>query len=92
MESVSFSGATIPLTDRLLTPIEAGTMLGLKASTLADWRYAGVGPTYIRLAPNAVRYRLSDLLRYIASQKSVNPPEEEVRWSRRPPTIYSDGN
>lgn len=64
--------------DRLLTPNEAAKLLTLQPSTLAEYRTTARGPKFVRLAKNLVRYKLSDVLSYIDSQKSVDP-EEGVR-------------
>lgn len=62
-------------TERLLTPTEAAELLTLQPSTLADYRSTGRGPRFVRLSKNLVRYKLSDVLKYIASRQSVNPEE-----------------
>lgn len=64
-----------PALDRLLTPSEAAQLLTLQPSTLAEYRTTARGPKFVRLAKNLVRYKLSDLLSYIDSQKSVDPEE-----------------
>jgi hypothetical protein len=45
----------------------AARFLGLKASTLNGWRSEGRGPAYCRLGGNAIRYRLTDLKRFVES-------------------------
>jgi len=59
--------------ERLLTPVEAATLLGVRPSTLAKWRYRGVGPkhTHLSLAPQSVKYRLSEIVRFINSQTTM---------------------
>ena len=54
--------------DRLETPAEAAKRLRLTERTLADWRYRGCGPQYVRLSGRAVRYRQSDVDAFIASR------------------------
>lgn len=45
----------------VLDPTGAGKRLGVNTDTLKRWRRIGVGPTYIRVAHNRVRYRVADL-------------------------------
>lgn len=56
----------IPHTDRLLTEGEAAEFLNVSNRTLEGWRTDGDGPIYVKLR-RAVRYRLSDLQKFIAS-------------------------
>ncbi|QKW10871.1 helix-turn-helix domain-containing protein [Streptomyces sp. NA04227] len=34
-----------------LTPVEAGKIMGVSPQTLANWRWQGIGPTYVKLTP-----------------------------------------
>ena len=52
----------------LLTPAEAGEQLGLTPAALAQLRYTGGGPCFIKLTAKAVRYRQSDLDAWIAAK------------------------
>ena len=52
----------------LLTPAEAGEQLGLTPAALAQLRYTGGGPCFIKLTAKAVRYRQSDLDSWIAAK------------------------
>ena len=52
----------------LLTPDEAGAQLGLSTGALAQLRYMGGGPCFIKLTAKAVRYRQSDLDAWIAAK------------------------
>jgi predicted DNA-binding transcriptional regulator AlpA len=56
----------------LLTPAKAAEFLGLPEHTLAQWRSQRRGPRYIKLESRLVRYRLSDLEKYL-SQRSMEP-------------------
>jgi excisionase family DNA binding protein len=54
--------------DRLLTPIEAAQLLGIKAETLATWRVnRRYGIPFVKVGTH-VRYWLSDLERWLASR------------------------
>jgi len=59
---------------RLLTPKEAAEFLCVPEGTLAQWRSQRRGPAFLKLEDRLVRYRRSDLERYIAS-KMVEPLE-----------------
>jgi predicted DNA-binding transcriptional regulator AlpA len=59
-----------PITDRtpLLTADDVATHLGVPASTLANWRYQGLGPRYLRIGRH-VRYDPVDVDAWIESQR-----------------------
>lgn len=46
--------------DELLTPTEVAAEQKIPEKTLAQWRWRGVGPTYLKLNGH-VRYRRSDI-------------------------------
>jgi excisionase family DNA binding protein len=50
--------------ERLLTPGEVATRLGIPVSTLANWRSARLGPEFLRVGRH-VRYRPADLEAWI---------------------------
>ena len=43
---------------------EAASRLGLEPGTLANWRWSGRGPRFVKLG-GRVRYRLADLAEYL---------------------------
>ncbi len=52
----------------LLTAKEASEMLRVNVSTLSNWRYAGIGPQYVKLGEGrraAVRYSRKHLQNFI---------------------------
>lgn len=51
----------------LLTSAELGHRLGKSPGALAQWRYLGVGPRFIK-AGKSVRYRLSDVESWLDQQ------------------------
>lgn len=51
--------------DRLLTPDEVSSYLGVPTVTLKDWRYHGRGPKYIRLSRKMIRYWLSAIIEFL---------------------------
>jgi len=54
----------------LLTPEQAAAKLAINPKTLAQWRYRGEGPTFVKLGKRAVRYDIADLDAWIESQKA----------------------
>ena len=51
----------------LLTSSQVSTYLHVPTSTLANWRYQGRGPAFVRLGGH-VRYRASDVTDWINRQ------------------------
>lgn len=45
----------------LLTPEQASEYLSIPVGTLANWRYRGEGPRYVKAGGRLVRYRAVDL-------------------------------
>ncbi len=60
--------------DQLLTRRDAARLLNLKISTLEAWATRGGGPSYVKLG-RAVRYRESDLVKFVESQVRANTSE-----------------
>lgn len=54
--------------DQLFRPQEAASLLGLTVRCLENWRRAGEGPPFVRISHRAVRYRRSDLRRWLAGR------------------------
>ena len=59
----------VDLKDPLLTPKKASEMLSVKVQTLAAWRHRGHRLPWVRLGGRAIRYRLSDLVRFIEENR-----------------------
>jgi predicted DNA-binding transcriptional regulator AlpA len=55
--------------DSILKPDEAAEMLRITPRTLADWRYRGCGPRFVRYSGRAVRYRLRDVDAWLAGRE-----------------------
>lgn len=49
----------------LLSEAEAAAILGAAQATLANWRWKGEGPGWVRLGKRAIRYRVADLQAFI---------------------------
>jgi len=56
---------SIPST-RLLTPAQTAQFLGIPQGTLAQWRSQRRGPPFVKFEGRLVRYRTSDLQKYLA--------------------------
>jgi len=52
----------------LLTPDQLADEWGIPVQTLAQWRYLGKGPAFVRLG-RKIRYRRPDLNAYLESQR-----------------------
>jgi hypothetical protein len=66
------------MTNPLLTPAEAGEQLGLTPAALAQLRYTGGGPCFIKLTAKAVRYRQSDLDIWIAARARTSTRDYDI--------------
>ena len=55
----------MPHQDRLLNEKQAAHLLGISPKTLRNWRYEGRGPVYRKTGRGAIRYRISDILKFI---------------------------
>jgi excisionase family DNA binding protein len=59
------------LKDRLLSPTEVATYLGVPKKTLYAWRYRRRGPTAIKVGRH-LRYRPSEVLKWLTDQPQGN--------------------
>ncbi len=53
--------------DNLLLEREAAHLLRVSCPTLRRWRWAKVGPRYVRVGTRAIRYRRSDVIAFVAA-------------------------
>lgn len=53
--------------DQLMTPAELAEWRGTTVRTLAQERYLGRGPKYLKLGGRTVRYRVRDVLEWLDS-------------------------
>lgn len=54
--------------DMLRKPDELADHLGTSLGNLAQMRYRGIGPKFIKIGGKAVRYRQSDIDAWLAAQ------------------------
>ena len=50
-----------------VSPAEAANRLGVEPSTLANWRWSGRGPRYVKIG-GRVRYRLLEIAQHLDRQ------------------------
>ena len=55
--------------DKLNSTEEAAEQIRLRPQTLRSYRSKGGGPDFIKLAPNRVAYRTSDLEKWVESRR-----------------------
>jgi len=53
----------------MLTEKQVAAQLGLAVSTLQSWRSANIGPAFVKLSRNAVRYRQGDVDAWAADRR-----------------------
>ena len=58
-------------TERLVDRAAVLRITGLKSGTFGAIEYYGRGPAFIRLGPRLKRYRLSDVLAWLAARREV---------------------
>jgi hypothetical protein len=66
-QEIAASEAT-PGTGELLSPAEAGAVLGVPAKRLERWRATGDGPRFVRLTRKTIKYRAADIQAFIESR------------------------
>lgn len=60
--------ATGRTTDELLSPKQVQTEYGFSPQTLANWRWMGLGPSYVKTTPGRsgrIKYRRSVIEKYL---------------------------
>lgn len=67
----------MPLFTPMLNTKEVAKILGLKETTLEQWRWAGRGPRYVK-AGRSVRYTKEDLEAFITGRSFGNTTELEA--------------
>jgi predicted DNA-binding transcriptional regulator AlpA len=59
----------MPPAARLGKPEEVADYLQKTEKTLRNWRNLGIGPPYIKVEGGAIRYRWSDVEKWLARQR-----------------------
>jgi predicted DNA-binding transcriptional regulator AlpA len=62
---------------KLLKDTEAAAFLGVKDQTVRTWRSKNIGPKYIRISRNIIRYRSEDLEAYLAA-RIIEPDQPDL--------------
>lgn len=57
-----------PDLEALLTPEQVAEILGVTTGALAQWRYLGTGPRFVKLTGRQIRYAPSDVQNWISEQ------------------------
>lgn len=57
-------------TPQLLTGKELASRLGVKATTVEQWRFYRKGPAYVRVG-RAIRYRMEDVEEWLKNRRVV---------------------
>jgi hypothetical protein len=65
------------MTEEFFDTNQAAEFLELKPNTLEVWRWQGRGPRFVRLSRRAIRYQLSDLLKF--GRARIVEPEKKRR-------------
>lgn len=61
----------------LLKDTDAAALLGVKDQTVRTWRSKNIGPKYIRISRNIIRYRREDIEAYLAD-RVIEPDQPDL--------------
>lgn len=53
----------------------AAALISVNRRTLAQWRFRGVGPKFVKISSRCVRYRRSDLLEWVEQRLRTSTSE-----------------
>jgi predicted DNA-binding transcriptional regulator AlpA len=70
--------------NRSLTTEEAADRIGVAAATLRDWKGQRIGPAYVQVTSRCVRYRESDVEKFISDRRVVPSPRQVGRFCHAP--------
>lgn len=59
------------MTEQLAEPKQVANYLQVPVKTLAQWRYLGTGPRFVRIG-RFVRYRWADVEKWLAAQSRTS--------------------
>jgi hypothetical protein len=60
-----------------LKDTEAAVFLGVKPQTMRVWRHKNIGPKFVRVSRNVVRYMAADLEEYMAA-RTIEPTQPDL--------------
>lgn len=60
----------LPLGVQFISEPQAANLIGVTPRTLQTWRYAGIGPAFLRMGPRRIAYRLIDLEAWATARRS----------------------
>jgi predicted DNA-binding transcriptional regulator AlpA len=61
-----------PMKSELVDEREAASILCYSVRALQNWRHRGGGPDFVKVSARSIRYRRSDLEKWIASRTVSN--------------------
>ena len=64
------------INDRLLKPKQVAELIGYKTDTLNHWRWKGIGPKFEKLETGVIRYKETEVIKWIESQSIESKTEE----------------
>ncbi len=63
----------------LLVPEEAAVLLGVPMSRLKKWRTTGLGPPFVRISAQTIRYRLKELEEFLEPNRALSHRDGPAR-------------
>lgn len=64
--------------DKLLDTTETALFLGISKHTLYQWRHAHFGPDHLAISATHVKYRRSDLTKWLEARRVANSQNDEA--------------
>ena len=66
------------MSSHLVTPSQLADRIGIKETTLANWRVIGRGPRFIRVG-RAIRYRIEEVEAWLDRRTADSTSDADVR-------------
>ena len=63
--------------EKHLTEAELAARFDVTTRTLQKWRMDGIGPKFIAIGKNTIRYRLEDIIAYEQERSNQQPQEKK---------------
>jgi hypothetical protein len=70
----------------MVTPDQLAIILGLKKDTLTKWRSRRIGPPFVIVAHNTIRYRTADANAFIEARVASGTHRPEIETPEAPAT------